>query len=72
MSDSLMTPWTVARQAPLSMGFPRQEYYSELSFPSARDLPHFGTEPASPALTGGLCTAEPPMKAYWSGWRQNL
>ena len=38
-------PWTVTFQAPLSMGFPRQEYWSGLPFPSAWDLPHPGTEP---------------------------
>ena len=41
-------PRTVAHQAPLSMGFPRQEYYSGLPFPSARDLPNPGTEPVPP------------------------
>ena len=46
------TPWTEAcsRQAPLSMGFPRQEYWSGLSFPSPRDLPDLGIEPVSFAL----------------------
>ena len=39
MSDSFVTPWTVACQAPLSMGFPRQEYRSGLPFPSLGDLP---------------------------------
>ena len=43
-------PWTVAGQDPLSMGFSRQEYWSGLSFPSAGDLPHPGTEPTSPVL----------------------
>ena len=42
-----MTLWTVARQAPLSMGFPRQEYWSELPIPSPGDLPHPGIEPGS-------------------------
>ena len=53
------TPWTVARQAPLSMGFSRQEYWSGLSFPSPEDLPHPGIEPAflmSPALAGEFFT----------------
>ena len=48
-----VTPWTVACQAPLSMGFPRQEYWSGLPFPSLRDLSDPGIEPqslASPAL----------------------
>ena len=44
------TPWTVARQAPLSMGFPRQEYWSGLPFPSLGDLPETGIKPGSPAL----------------------
>ena len=48
-----VTPWTVAHQAPLSMEFSRQEYWSELPFPSTRDLPNPGIEPMpfeSPAL----------------------
>ena len=44
------TPWTVAYQAPLSMGFSRQEYWSGLPFPSPRDLPDPGIEPGSSAL----------------------
>ena len=43
------TPWTVANQALLSMGFSRQGYWSGLSFPSPRDLPNPGIEPVSPA-----------------------
>ena len=50
------TPWTVARQAPLSMGFSRQEYWSGLPFPSPGDLPDPGIEPTSPALAGGFFT----------------
>ena len=50
MFNSFATPWTVARQAPLSMGFSRQEYWSELPFPSQGDLPDPGIKPASPAL----------------------
>ena len=46
----LATPWTVAHQAPLSMGFPRKEYWSGLPFPSPEYLPHPGIKPASPAL----------------------
>ena len=45
-----MPPWTVACQAPPSMEFPRQEYWSGLPFPSLRDLPNPGIKPASPAL----------------------
>ena len=44
------TLWTVARQAPLSMGFSRQEYWSGLPFPSPGDLPDPGIEPGSPTL----------------------
>ena len=58
MSDSFGTPWTAARQALMSMGFPRQEYWSGLLFLS----PHQGIEPASPALAGGFFTTEPPGK----------
>ena len=45
-----VTPWTVARQAPLSMEFSRQDYWSGLPFPSPGDLPDPGIEPGSPAL----------------------
>ena len=61
MSDSA-TPWTVAHQAPLSMRFPRQEYWSGLPFPSPGDLPDPGIEPASTAMAGGFFTTEPPGK----------
>ena len=61
MCDSA-TPWTVAHQAPLSMGFPRQEYWSGLPLPSPEDLPDPGTEPASPILAGRFLTDEPPDK----------
>ena len=47
---TLATLWTVAHQAPLSMGFPRQEYWSGLPFPPPGDLPHPGIELTSPAL----------------------
>ena len=57
--QTLVISWTVARQAPLSMGSPRQEYWSGLSFPSPGDLPHSGVKPA-PALAGGFFTTEPP------------
>ena len=50
MSDSFATPWTVTHQAPLSMGFPKQEYWSGLPFPSSGDLSDPGIEPVSPAL----------------------
>ena len=47
---TLVTPWTVARQALLFMGFSRQGYWNGLSFPSPADLPDPGIEPRSPAL----------------------
>ena len=53
------TPWTVAYQAPPSVGFSRQECWSGLPFPSPGDLPNPGTEPVSPALAGGFFTTEP-------------
>ena len=52
--------WTVACQAPLSMGFSRQEYWSGLHFVSPGDLPDAGVEATSPALAGGFFTTEPP------------
>ena len=59
-----VTPWTVALQAPLCMGFSRQEYWSGLPFPSVGDLPDPGIEPKSSALTGRFFTAAPPRKPY--------
>ena len=50
VSDCIVTPWTVAHQAPLSMEFSRQEYWSGLPFPFPGDLPFPGVEPRSPAL----------------------
>ena len=58
-----VTPWTSANQAPLSMGFSRQEYWSGLPFPPPGDLPNTGikpTSPESPALARGFFTTEPP------------
>ena len=60
-----VTPWTVTRQAPLSMGFSRQEYCSGLPFPTPGDFLEPGIEPmspASPALAGGFVATEPPGK----------
>ena len=56
------TLWTVAHQAFLSMGFPRQEYRSRLPFPSSRDLPKPEIESASPELAGRFFTTVPPGK----------
>ena len=58
------TPWTVVRQAPLSMGFSRQEYWSGLPFPSPGDLPNPGIEPGSPALQADALSSEPPGKIH--------
>ena len=52
LRPTLETPWTVVHQAPLSMGFPRQEYWSGLPFSYPRDVPNPGIEPVSPALAG--------------------
>ena len=62
VSNSLWPPWTVAHQAPLSVGFPRQEFWSGLPFPPPGNLPNPGIEPASSALAGRVFTAEPPQK----------
>ena len=59
-----MTPWSIAHQAPLSMGFPRQEYWNGLPFPSPGDLPDPGIEPRSPALKANALTLEPPGKPW--------
>ena len=53
-----MAPWGVAHQASLSMGFPRQEYWSGLPFPSPGDLPDLGIKPTSPALAGKFFTTK--------------
>ena len=57
-----VTPWTVAHQAPSSMGFSRQEYWSGLPFPSPGDLPDPGIKPGSPAFQADALTSEPPGK----------
>ena len=56
------TPWTVACQAAPSVGFPRQEHWSGLPFPSPGDLPDPGIEPISPALQADSLLSEPPGK----------
>ena len=55
------TPWTIAHQAPPSMGFSRQEYWSGLPFPSPGDLPDPGVEPRSPALQADALTSKPTL-----------
>ena len=56
------TPWTAAYQAPPSMGFSRQEYWSGLPFPSPGDLLDPGVEPGSPSFQADALTSEPPGK----------
>ena len=60
------TPWTVAYQAPPSMGFSRQESWSGLPLPSPGDLPDPMIEPGSPALYADALPSEPPGKSHWS------
>ena len=60
------TPWTVACQTPLSMGFSRQEYWRGLLFPPPGHLPNAGIEPVSPALAGRFFTTESPGKTSFT------
>ena len=68
-SDSFVTPQTIACQASLSMGFPKQEHWCVLPCPPPGDLPDSGIEPASPALASRFFTTEPPgnplRRVYW-------
>ena len=64
-TNSFVTPWTVAFQPPLSMGSPRQEYWSGLPCPFPEDFPDPGIEPTSPELAGRFFTTEPPGKSTW-------
>ena len=66
-SLACLSPWTVALQAPLPMGFPRQDYQSGLPLPSPGHLPGPGIEPTSPALAGRFFTTEPPGKPLQKG-----
>ena len=59
---TLCDPLSCSPQAPLSMGFPGQEYWSGLAFPTSGDLPDPEIEPASPVSAGGFFTTEPPGK----------
>ena len=68
-----MTPWTVVHQAPLCMGFSRQEYWNGLPFPPPGDLPDPGIKPGSPvspALQADSLPAKPSMKPL--GWLLNF
>ena len=70
LCPSLVTPWTVACQAPLSIGFSRQEYGGGLPFPSPGDLPDPGIEPRSPALQEDSLLTETPGKPLGPLYRQ--
>ena len=65
MFDSRVTPWTVALQAPLSMGFSRQEFWSGLPFPSPGGLPDPGIQPRSSAFQADSLPSEPPRKSFY-------
>ena len=65
-------PWTVAHQAPLSMGFSRQEYWSGLPFPPPGDLPDPGIEPVSPELAGEFFPTELPGKCGFISANPNV
>ena len=65
---TLATPLTVAYQAPPSMGFPRQEYWSELPFPSPGNFPNPGIKPGSPALQMDSLPTELQGSPYLGGW----
>ena len=66
--STLCNPMDLAHQAPSSMGFPRQEYWSGLSFSPPGALPDSGIEPMSPALAGGFLTTTPPRKPRVCVW----
>ena len=68
LSRLFAIPWNVTYHAPLSMGFSRQEYWSELPFPSPGDLPDPGIQPGSPALRADALTSEPPGKSLGLPW----
>ena len=66
--------WTIACPAPPSMGFSKQEYWSQLPFPSLGDLPNPGIEPRSPTLQGGSLPSEPsgkPLMNYYSAIKRS-
>ena len=67
-----VTLWTVAHQAPPSMGFSRQEHWSGLPFPSPGDLPNSGMEPRPPASQADALTSEPPGKPSPTGTIKSL
>ena len=66
------TPWTEARQAPLSVGFPRQESWSGLPCPPSGGLPHPGTQPRSPALAGAFFTSDVHLETHCTEARERV
>ena len=79
MSNAFVTPCTESCQAPLSMGFPSQEFWSGLPFAPPGDLPDSGMEPSSPALAGRFCTTESLgflcynwKRSYMPQWRSGI
>ena len=64
MSDSFVTPWTTACQAPQSMGFSRQGYWSGVPFPFPGNLPDPGVKLEFPELADGFFPTEPPVKPF--------
>ena len=66
-----VTPWTVAHQAPLSMGFPRQEYWRGLPFPPPGDLAYQGIKPVFPAFSDGFFTTQPTGKPTRNSYRES-
>ena len=63
------TPWTIVYQAPPSMGFSRQDYWSGLLFPSPGELHNPGIEPGTPALQADALPSEPPGKPKLGAYR---
>ena len=63
-----VTPWTLAHQAPPSMGFPRQEYWSGLLFPSLRDFPNPGSKPVSPTMADRFFTTWATREALYTAY----
>ena len=68
LSNNFVTPWTVAHQGPLSMGFYRQDYWSSLPFPSPGDLPNPGIEPVSPEWLQFVRKDSLPLSHLGSPW----
>ena len=64
MSNSFVTPWTIAHQVPQSVRFSRQEYWNGVPLPPPKDLPDPGIEPMSLELAGGFFTTEPEGKSH--------